>query len=1223
MKILDRLKSTIGEFIAWAIKALSSIDRKLIKTTVANPGHYRDLTPALNADTKGKYSEAILWAIRNPNIKNMALTGPYGSGKSSIIRTFQANHREFKYLNLSLASFDDSNKKKTKIEQSLLQQLFYHEKNGTIPDSRFKKIKKFTLTNQLLLTVSILLWSLSIIWIFFSKNMSKITGWESDVYVGADVFGFLAFFIFFSGCFWIVFKVSRTVISLKLSKFKAYDAEIELDPRGKTSILNQHLEEIIYFFEVTKYDVIVIEDLDRFNNAEIFVTLRELNTLINNSKQIGRTIKFVYAVKDDLFHSNKYERSKFFDFIIPIIPIINTSNNHEQFTKLLQFVEFDTSICEGFISEVSLFIDDMRLLINITNEFALYKEILSDNLNPVKLLSIIIYKNCCPKDFARLHSNTGMLFNAFDKKDTLVKVAMNEAENELKILQDYLNNTNALFARNIYELNAAYVGKLIEAAASNNALFFYYKDNQIHVPELLSGDVFRNATKEDRFKNSDNHFIITFKDIEKQVDPEQTYNERRNLLDAKNEGEQERIKAEIEKLKKRISEIGIWTISEVFEFLPIQQIDELLSSSAEAGEANLLTNKLLVYLIRNAHIDERYDLYLSHFYSGSLTENDRLFILGVLNRNERGFDSEIDNARNVLRKILPAHFKTPFVLNVHLLNHLVTNKTADNEKYKLIIEQLSNGKEISLNFVDHYFSRGKESRLFLKDLVISWKGLFKWTVIDSNFTKQHKNEYFKAMLSENDLYDIEEQNIDQVVAEYISDAKMIEDLLGNVASQEMVVKLSQLIQKLKVRFFQLEDLDKYATLFEAVYKHNLYEINDRMIGVMMSPSLLDPQLLYTSNYTTIKEKGPELLIFYIDSNLNEYAENVLYPLYTSIEEDDKYLIELLTSKDVILETKEMILMRQKNKIESIVDVATDVQLLILSFNKVMARWENIFSYYGNHNFDNSLIEFINNEENYSILFNIEINDEFELKYPGYEGFFLEFLLLDQVSDNAYCSFLKVYNYTLVDESEIGHLSSNKIEALIKTKTLVGTAYYFNSLKTQHPGFHIQLMELNPAYLKEIDDNYEITGEDCEALLRSSKISDDHKKELIRKLTKYTSLNEHQNLSKEFTKFILKYPELALEQAILPYLNVWFKEYKMKLSLLKNVCNEVVSREQINSLLLVLGDSFSVFSNQTDFEVTKTNENIEILKILTGKYVNDWNMRGGVIDVRLEDNENSE
>ncbi|NLS18795.1 hypothetical protein HGP16_19815 [Rhizobium sp. P40RR-XXII] len=43
-----------------------------------------DLAPTDKADPAGVYSSALTEAIENPRVMNIALTGPYGSGKSSI-----------------------------------------------------------------------------------------------------------------------------------------------------------------------------------------------------------------------------------------------------------------------------------------------------------------------------------------------------------------------------------------------------------------------------------------------------------------------------------------------------------------------------------------------------------------------------------------------------------------------------------------------------------------------------------------------------------------------------------------------------------------------------------------------------------------------------------------------------------------------------------------------------------------------------------------------------------------------------------------------------------------------------------------------------------------------------------------------------------------------------------------------------------------------------------
>ena len=48
----------------------------------------------------------------------------------------------------------------------------------------------------------------------------------------------------------------------------------------------------------------------------------------------NKSLKFFYLLKDDIFISK--ERTKFFDFIIPVIPVIDSSNSYDEFLKIFE-----------------------------------------------------------------------------------------------------------------------------------------------------------------------------------------------------------------------------------------------------------------------------------------------------------------------------------------------------------------------------------------------------------------------------------------------------------------------------------------------------------------------------------------------------------------------------------------------------------------------------------------------------------------------------------------------------------------------------------------------------------------------------------------------------------------------------------------------------------------------------------------------------------------------
>lgn len=55
------------------------------------------------------YNDAFLFALSNKNMKNVAITGSYGAGKSSVLETFKNTEKgkDYKYLHVSLAHFEE------------------------------------------------------------------------------------------------------------------------------------------------------------------------------------------------------------------------------------------------------------------------------------------------------------------------------------------------------------------------------------------------------------------------------------------------------------------------------------------------------------------------------------------------------------------------------------------------------------------------------------------------------------------------------------------------------------------------------------------------------------------------------------------------------------------------------------------------------------------------------------------------------------------------------------------------------------------------------------------------------------------------------------------------------------------------------------------------------------------------------------------------------------
>lgn len=51
--------------------------------------------------------------------------------------------------------------------------------------------------------------------------------------------------------------------------------------RGGETYFNKYRDELIYLFEENRFDTVVFEDIDRFDDLHIFDELRNLNNILN------------------------------------------------------------------------------------------------------------------------------------------------------------------------------------------------------------------------------------------------------------------------------------------------------------------------------------------------------------------------------------------------------------------------------------------------------------------------------------------------------------------------------------------------------------------------------------------------------------------------------------------------------------------------------------------------------------------------------------------------------------------------------------------------------------------------------------------------------------------------------------------------------------------------------------------------------------------------------
>ena len=628
------------------------------------------LAPTDQADKEQTYSEALNWAIRQDDVFNIALTGPYGSGKSSIIKSFLKRHPQ-KALSISLAAFipvedgvhDKAGREETRpetakdlgsggehtkrrnptvsrqeIERSILQQMLHGADANRLPLSRFKRIKAPTklagLRSLVIAIGAFALWHV----------VQRYSGWqEAPISLPLSLQDQLdlALITLAALSIWaLVHHLYIASFGVSLKSISLNNVEIAPNVADQESVLNRHLDEIIYFFQSTNYDLVVIEDLDRFNNPDIFVSLREINKIINDNANVKRAVRFLYALRDDMFLSA--ERTKFFEFIVPVIPIINSSNSIDKILEQGDRLSLNSGLDKQFLREVSRYLDDLRLIQNIFNEYAIYISNLDPTLNANKLLAILIYKNMFPSDFEDLHRGKGKLATILAQKVSLVTRAEAALLEEVAYLEADIQAAEQQSLKDLRELRSVYVmaavGRQATQLGTNGGQIGFNQPGSYSYADLLTPDLFS------QFLSSNWLFVqntsgysqqVNIIGLEAEVDATQTFDQRAAAIEFKASDQKASASQRILALKAQLAVQRQAQLKALIRRTP----SEVASYFAEYGDQVELPR----FLVLEGYLDDSYYHYTSLLHEGRLTPSDNQFLIQIRAFNTPSPAFQIDN----------------------------------------------------------------------------------------------------------------------------------------------------------------------------------------------------------------------------------------------------------------------------------------------------------------------------------------------------------------------------------------------------------------------------------------------------------------------------------------------------------------------------------------------------------------------------------------------------
>lgn len=899
---------------------------------------------------------------------------------------------------------------------------------------------------------------------------------------------------------------------------------MELAQGENTSVLNKFLDELLYFFQVTNYDVVTIEDLDRFNDPEIFTNLRELNNLLNNSDQINRKIVFIYAIRDEMFINN--DRAKFFDFIIPVIPVVNPSNSVDMVMSRLREVDQLPEIKPEFISDITLYIDDMRFLKNVITEFKIYRKIITGRLNQENLFGIILYKNLYPKDFSDLHVNKGIIYDAFSKKPQMVSNLSKDLDKKIFELEKQVELIKKSWEVDLGELRSLYILRIYSDMGRTGRLIIGSTQYEISASEKIKQDnVFRLLATSAPIQYQSDYIYgngtlyNNFSELDKTVNPSISYQERENAISIKAQKRTDELKTELEKIKLQKRRL---------EYLSLKDLIQQAESSIL--DSTLLNEKVLVYLLRNGYIDEMYYSYISYFYEGSLTKQDLDFVLAVKNREALPFNYKLTKTNEIAKRLRLAEYSQAQTLNFDLFDFLIKNLATLESQFREYIAQLISKTPKALQFIDEYIQRGENIPAFIQSLCREWPEIWIYIDEDSDFPTHKKDSYLILILKYNTIDQISSLNKNGSLANYLANTTSLLGKIGTIDTQ----KIQQVIETFEIKFNNLE-AGNTSPLLDFVYEKNQYALNLKMVQLFISlksAKSTDASALTSKNYSTILNSNCSTLISYIEDNINEYVDRILSPLKDDIEEEETAIIKLLNNEEIPMESRILILHRQKINIRDI-SLISNLNAHILL--KATPTWQNLFTYYSK--IENNLSEiqnpdliiYLNQTEVYSKLEKQIIPSDLFNSEEDKSKLIISILLHPKLSNEAFSALLPNLP-VLQEEIDLSNLNEIKIHGLIKLKKLSLSESTFTLLKENFPGTHLQLLIADHNSFMETMDSYDLDGHDFSFLLDSDVFNKDQKDKLLAGVTPEMVSNSEKLADRIYQT--LKAGDSVIEEAVL-------------------------------------------------------------------------------------------
>ena len=326
---------------------------------------------------------------------------------------------------------------------------------------------------------------------------------------------------------------------------------------------------------------------------------------------------------------------------------------------------------------------------------------------------------------------------------------------------------------------------------------------------------------------------------------------------------------------------------------------------------------ILIYglILLRIYIDESYKDYLTHFYTNTITVEEKEYLRNVVSGRDGNYDISLTNINEIVNRLDLKNYRYSYVLNYSLFKYLLNSQQKnDTERLAQIFQQknildflIKFYKTLDMTTQNHQCIYEKENIKLLLEKWLEYNvSLFNECLEDKD-AAPNENSLIISLMNLVDLSDIPKKT-KVLIAKYLINNQVIllPDMNYNVS------QFNRNLSNIDIKFneFINQDDSYEKIILDYIYQNNLYLISEKNLEFFILWNLKKGCTDYEFNHQNFEllntniELKP-LLDYCLSSeeNLLQYAK-VYIELSNGKMDDDPSFIEQLLNYDILFQNRD-------------------------------------------------------------------------------------------------------------------------------------------------------------------------------------------------------------------------------------------------------------------------------------------------------------------------------